>query len=92
LSSRGERPVIVLNPLYPTVYAALERYDEPYLTAAPEYLQTLRSRYDLTVVDCENIHACGGNATDWANASHVDRFNMQRMLRYVVGHSGGALG
>lgn len=91
LNSRGERPVIVFNPLYPTVYAAFERYDKPFLSGALDYLQSLRPHDDFVVVNCENIHRCGGNNTDWENASHVNRFNMQRMLRYVVRHSDGAL-
>ncbi len=91
LNGRGERPVIVFNPLYPTVYTVLERYSNSYLTGALDYLQSLRSRYDFVVVNCENIHTCGGNETDWENATHVNRFNMQRMLRYIVGHSEGAL-
>jgi len=91
LNGRGERPVIVFNPLYPTVYAALQRYGDPVLTSSLDYLHSLRARYDFVVVNCENIHACGGNDTDWANASHVDRLNMQRMLRYIVAHSDGAL-
>jgi hypothetical protein len=37
------------------------------------------------------IHTCGGKDTDWENDTHVNRFNMQRMLRYIVGHSDGAL-
>jgi hypothetical protein len=91
LNGRGERPVIVFNPLYPTVYAALERYDSSYLTGALDYLHSLRSTYNFVVVNCENVHACGGNDTDWENATHVNRFNMQRMLRHIVAHSGRAL-
>jgi hypothetical protein len=91
LNSRGERPIIVFNPLYPTVYAELQRLGDPVMTASLEYLQSLRSRYGFVVVNCENIHSCGGNDSDWANPTHVDRFNMQRMLRYVVAHSHGAL-
>lgn len=91
LNSRGERPVIVFNPLYPAVYAALERYGNPVLASSLDYLRRLRARYDFVVVDCENIHRCGGTDADWANPTHVDRFNMRRMLSYVVSHSGGAL-
>jgi anaerobic selenocysteine-containing dehydrogenase len=91
LNGRGERPVIVFNPLYPTVYAALERYDSSYLTGALDYLRSLRSTYNFVMVNCENVHACGGNDTDWQNATHVNRFNMQRMLRHIVAHSGSAL-
>ncbi len=91
LNARGERPVIVFNPLYPTVYAALAQYGLPTLTNSLAYLDTLRTRYHFVVVNCENIHTWGGNASDWTNASHVDRLNMRRMLRYIVAHSDGAL-
>jgi len=91
LNGRGERPVIVFNPLYPIVYAELQRYGNPVTTYSLDYLRQLRSRYDFVVVDCENIHTCGGNDTDWKNATHVDRFNMRRMLKYIVAHSDGAL-
>jgi hypothetical protein len=91
VNGRGERPVIVFNPLYPTVYAELQRLGDPVMTSSLDYLHSLRGRYDFVVVNCENIHACGGNGADWANATHVNRFNMQRMLRYVVAHSDGAL-
>lgn len=91
MNSRGERPVIVFNPLYPTVYAALERYGNPAMTSSLDYLSSLRKRYDFVVVDCEDIHAWGGTDSNWKNATHVDQFNMRRMLRYVVAHSDGAL-
>ena len=91
MNSRGERPVIVFNPLYPTVYAALERYGNPAMRSSLEYLSSLQKRYDFVVVDCENIHAWGGTDYDWKNATHVDQFNMRRMLRYVVARSQGAL-
>ena len=45
----------------------------------------------LTGRDCEDIHKWGGTDSDWTNATHVNRANMRRMLRYVVAHSGGAL-
>lgn len=91
LNSRGERPVIVFNPVYPTVYAALEKYGNPVETASLDYLRTLGTRYDFVVVDCENIHTWGGTDYDWRNAGHVDQANMRRMLRYIVAHSEGAL-
>jgi hypothetical protein len=91
LNGRGERPVIVFNPIYPTIYTALKRYDNTYLTAALRYLHGQQSRYQFAVVNCENIYTCGGNATNWANPSHVDRFNMQRMLQHIITHSDGTL-
>jgi hypothetical protein len=91
-NARGERPVIVFNPVYPTILAALEKYGNPLATASLDYLRSLQPRYDFVVVDCEDIRTWGGTDYDWTNASHVDRANMRRMLRYVVAHSGGALG
>jgi hypothetical protein len=91
MNSRGERPVIVFNPLYPTVYAALERFGDPVTKSSLDYLRSLRSRYDFVVVNCEDIHVWGGTDYDWKNATHVDQLNMRRMLRYVVAHSKGAL-
>jgi hypothetical protein len=91
LNARGEQPVIVFNPLYPTVYAALKQYGLPVIKTSLDYLQTLRTRYRFVVVNCEDIYTCGGNATDWSNATHVDQLNMRLMLRYVVAHSHGAL-
>jgi len=91
VNARGERPVIVFNPRYPTVYAALAKYGLPTLRNSLAYLDGLRSRYQFVVVNCENIHTWGGNDSDWMNASHVDRLNMRRMLRYIVAHSDGAL-
>jgi hypothetical protein len=92
MNARGERPVIVFNPVYPSIWAELEKYGAPLSTASLDYLQGLRSRYDFVVVDCQDVRKWGGTADDWTNATHVDRANMRRMLRYVVTHSDGALG
>lgn len=91
LNARGEEPVIVFNPVYPTVYAALQEYGAPVVTWSLSYLRSLRSRYRFVVVNCEDIRTWGGSADDWKNATHVDRLNMRRMLQYVVAHSDGAL-
>jgi hypothetical protein len=91
LNARGEQPVIVFNPLYPSVYAALERYGNPVTTASLDYLRSLHNRYAFVVVDGEDIHAWGGTDYDWKNAGHVDQANMRRLLRYVVAQSKGAL-
>jgi hypothetical protein len=87
MNARGERPVIVFNPLYPTVYAELKRLGSPVTTSSLDYLRRLRARYDFVVVDCENIHTWGGTDFNWKNPTHVDQFNMRRMLRYVVAHA-----
>ena len=91
VNARGERPVIVFNPVYPTVFAELEKYGDPLSTNSLDYLHSLRPRYDFVVVDCQDIHKWGGTDYDWTNATHVDRANMRRMLRYIVTHSDGAL-
>jgi hypothetical protein len=91
VNARGERPVIVINPIYPTVYAALAQYGDPLTTSSLAYLHDLERRYDFVVVNCEDVRTWGGTASDWSNPTHVDRANMQRMLRYIVAHSDGAL-
>lgn len=91
MNRHGARPVLVLNPIYPTVLAELERFGFPGRQAALEYLAALRSRFDFVLVDCEDISRWGGSPTDFVNATHVNRANMRRMLRYVVAHSKGAL-
>jgi hypothetical protein len=91
MNSRGERPVIVFNPLYPAVYAELERHGNPVIATSLNYLRSVRNRYDFVVVDGENIATWGGTDYDWKNATHVDQANMRRLLRYVVAQSRGAL-
>ena len=91
VNGRGERPVIVINPMYPTVFAELEKYGDPLTTGSLDYLHSLESRYDFVVVDCRDIRTWGGTADDFNNPTHIDRTNMRRMLRYVVAHADGAL-
>jgi hypothetical protein len=91
MNERGERPVIVFNPVYPTVLAELEKHGNPLVTSSLDYLRSLRPRLDFVVVNCQDIHTWGGTDYDWTNASHIDRANMRRMLRYIVTHSDGAL-
>ena len=91
MNAQGATPVIVLNPLYPTVLAARRRYGFPERRAAAAYLAWLHKRYRFVVVDCEDIRRWGGKTSDFINVDHVDRANMRRMLRYVVAHSDGVL-
>lgn len=91
MNAEGATPVLVLNPVYPTVLAALRRRGYPQRRAAAVYLAWLRRRYRFVVVDCEDIRTWGGKASDFLNFDHVDRSNMRRMLRYVVAHSDGVL-
>ena len=91
MNHRGERPVIVLNPVYPSVLALLRHHGYGVRHAALAYLNDLHRRLDFVVVDCVDIRKWGGTATDWSDAKHVTQPNMRRMLRYVVAHSNGAL-
>ena len=87
----GARPVIVLNPVYPTVLAERQKFGDPLTTASFDYLRGLRSRRRFVVVNCQDIHTWGGTDYDWTNPTHVNTINMRRMLRYIVSHSDGAL-
>jgi len=91
MNGLGSRPVIVLNPVYPTVLAELRKHGNPLATSTLTYLDSLHARYDFVVVDCEDSRAWGGTDYDWANPTHVGAANMRRMLRYIVAHSDGAL-
>jgi hypothetical protein len=91
MNAFGSRPVIVFNPIYPSVLAELEKYGNPLVTSSLLYLRSVRGRYRFVVVDCEDSRKWGGTDYDWENPTHVDQANMRRMLRYVVAHAGGAL-
>lgn len=91
MNSRGEVPVIVLNPIYPSVFAAQEKKGFPEYRATLWKLRQLRKRFRFVVVDCEDSRTWGGNPRDWSNATHVNRKNMRRELRYIVAHSHEAL-
>ena len=91
MNRRGEVPVIVLNPLYPSVLAAEEKDGFPAHRATMEKLAQLRRRFRFVVVNCEDIRRWHGTTYDWSNASHVNRRNMRRELRYIVAHSDGVL-
>ena len=91
MNRRGEVPVIVLNPIYPSVLAALEKHGFPGRTATLDKLRQLKKRFHFVVVNCENSHRWGGDPRDWTNASHVNRANMRLELKYIVAHSDGAL-
>lgn len=91
MNAHGARPVIVINPIYPRVLAALRKRGFPKWRASVPYLRALHRRFRFVVVNCQDIRRWGGTAQDWSNATHVNRRNMRRMLRYVVAHSHGAL-
>jgi hypothetical protein len=90
-NAQGVKPVIVLNPIYPRVLAERRKYGFPELAAANVYLTWLHARYKFIALNCEDIRTWGGLASDFANVNHIDRYNMNRLLKYVVAHSNGAL-
>src|SRR5690242_16763397 len=67
MNKRGEQPVIVFNPVYPTVLTELEKYGNPLAAASLDYLRSLQPHYRFVVVDCQDIHTWGGTADDWTN-------------------------
>ncbi|MFL5959707.1 MAG: hypothetical protein ACJ75G_05500 [Gaiellaceae bacterium] len=91
MNQRGEVPVIVLNPLYPSVLAAEEKNGFPAHRATMEKLAQLDKRFRFVVVNCEDMRKWHGTKRDWSNASHVNRANMRRELRYIVARSDGVL-
>lgn len=91
MNSRGEEPVIVLNPVYPTVLAELEKYGYAGRAATLEKIAQLHKRYRFVFVYAQDIRKWGGTARDWSNATHINRANMRRLLPYIVAHSDGAL-
>jgi hypothetical protein len=91
MNSRGEVPVIVLNPLYPSVLRAEEKLGFTAHRATMEKLAQLHKRFRFVLVNCENERTWGGEPSDWSNASHVNRANMRRELRYIVARSDGVL-
>lgn len=91
INGQGTTPVIVMNPIYPTVLAAREKYGFPALKAAKTYLAWLHKHYRFVLVNAENIKTWGGKASDFSNVDHIDRANMTRLLAYIVKHSSGVL-
>ena len=83
--------MIVLNPVYPTVFRELLKYGYNARRASLEMIVKLQQRYRFVFVDAQDISKWGGTDFDWSNATHVNRANMRRLLRYVVAHSDDAL-
>jgi hypothetical protein len=92
MNEHGSRPVLVLNPIHPKVLAVLRKQGFVKRRASLAYLRRLQRRLDFVLVDAEDIHRWGGSPRDFTNATHVNRINMRRLLRYIVSHSDGALG
>jgi hypothetical protein len=91
MNSQGSTPVVVLNPIHPRVLAALRRYGFPGRARALAYFAALQRRLDFVVVDCQDITTWQGSASDFNNATHVNRRNMRRLLRFVARRASAAL-
>jgi Cyclic nucleotide-binding domain len=91
MNEQGARPVIVLNPIHPRILAEFRKFGFPARKTALAYLRGLHTRLDFVVVDAQDIRRWRGSPTEWTNATHINRRNMRRLLRYVVTHSEGAL-
>lgn len=91
MNAHGATPVIVLNPIYPSVWRLVEQRGAARPKQALATLHRLQKRYRFVIVDAEDVSRWGGTAKDFNNATHVDRTNMRRLLRYVVTHSHGLL-
>lgn len=91
MNEHGATPVIVLNPEYPSVYRLLQSRHSTREAQALAELHKLQQHYRFVVVDCSDVRVWGGKARDFNNATHVNRRNMRRMLRYIVAQSNGAL-
>jgi hypothetical protein len=90
MNAHGATPVIVLNPIYPSVYRAMQETGNRREQDALAELRKLQKRYRFVVVDCSDIRKWHGKAADFSNATHVNRKNMRRMLVYIVRHARGA--
>jgi hypothetical protein len=91
MNAHGATPVIVLNPVYPSVYQLLQKRHSQREKEALAELRKLQKSYRFVVVDGSDTRVWGGKARDFNNATHINRRNMRRLLRYVVAHSDGAL-
>ena len=69
----------------------LRKYGYAGREASLDKIAELHRRFRFVFVDAQDIRTWGGTAYEWSNATHVNRANMRRLLRYVVAHSAGAL-
>jgi hypothetical protein len=90
MNAHGAKPVIVLNPVYPSIYRVMRERHFRREQQALAQLHRLQNRFRFVVVDCSDIRKWHGKASDFSNATHVDQRNMQRMLEYIVANSQGA--
>ena len=91
MNAHGSTPVLVLNPIHPTVLAELRKFGwDERKAAALASLRDLRERPRFVVVDARTS-ALAGHPDRLDERQHVNRLNMRRLLTYIVAHSYGAL-
>ena len=73
------------------MFAQLKKYGYAGRRASLEMIAKLHKRFKFVFVDAQDIRKWGGTAYDWSNATHVNRANMRRLLKYIVAHSAGGL-
>ncbi len=91
MNAHGSIPVLAMDPVHPTILAAYDRWGFPRRQRGLRALALLHRRYRFVVVDTTELATFGGSPLDFTDARHVDERNMQKLLRYVVAHSDGAL-
>jgi hypothetical protein len=93
MNEHHARPVIVLNPQYPSVWRLLQTKKSHRDAEALRELHKLQKTYNFVVVDGSNIHLWHGmtGKDGWNNATHINRANMRLFLHYIWLHSDGAL-
>jgi hypothetical protein len=91
MNRRGERPVIVLNPIHPAIVAELKKHGFPARQVTYRDIGWLKQRYDFVFVDALDIGRWGGSPNGFWDVHHINSANMRRLLTYVVSHSQGAL-
>jgi len=84
-NKRGVKPLVVIMPYHPRVLKAfLARgwgVKERWLF---RYLDDLKSRYRMTVLNCLRISTWGGKARDFYDGSHINAANSARLVRYCL--------
>lgn len=84
MNAHGSTPVLVMDPVQPTILAAYDKWGFPRRQRGLKALALLHHQYRFVVVDTTEISSFGGSPTDFTDARHVDERNMQRLLRHVV--------
>ena len=91
MNDHGSTPVLVVDPIHPTLLAAYERWGFPRRQRGLRALALLHRRYRFVVVDTTELSSFGGSPDGFTDARHLDERNMQKVLRHVVASSGDVL-